>query len=209
MRRATTVLLSTAAVALVATGGTDGGDPTSATATSETTASQEPTSDAPATDAPADDPTDGVPPFPENTALQFAKPSGERGLVFTDVRVAEHEGFDRIVLEFTGTGIPGWAVNYVDEARREGSGSIVSLGGDAVLSIFASNTTWPAAGYYSGPQRFEPESGGDIDDVYVGGTWEGATHVLAGIDGAPVPFRVFALTDPSRLVVDVVDASAD
>jgi hypothetical protein len=33
--------------------------------------------------------------------------------------------------------------------------------------------------------------------------------VLAGIDGHPVPFRVFALTDPSRLVVDVVDESAD
>jgi len=33
--------------------------------------------------------------------------------------------------------------------------------------------------------------------------------VLAGIEGDPVPFRVFALTDPTRLVVDVVDESAD
>ena len=45
--------------------------------------------------------------------------------------------------------------------------------------------------------------------MYVGGTFEGYTQVLAGIDGDPVPFRVFTLTDPSRLVVDVVDASAD
>jgi hypothetical protein len=204
-----------AAVVLVAACGTDGGaDPTSATATSETTTSQDPasdasTGDAPTTDAPVDDQTEAVPPFPETTALQFAKPSGKWGLVFTDLRVAEHEGFDRIVLMFTGTGIPGWTVNYVDEARRDGSGEAVRLGGDALLTIFASNTTWPAAGYYSGPERFEPANGGDIDDLYVGGTFEGSTHVIAGIDGGPVPFRVFALADPSRLVVDVVDDNAD
>jgi hypothetical protein len=201
MRRATTVLLSVAAVALVAACGTDGrAHPTGATA---------PTTYAATTEAPVDDPTGTVPPFPATTALQFAKPSGKWGPVFTDVRVAEHEGFDRIVLRFTGTGIPGWTVSYVDEARREGSGEAVRLAGDAFLAIFASHTTWPAAHYYSGPERFEPANGGDIDDLYVGGTFEGSTHVLAGIDGGPVPFRVFALADPSRLVVDVVDDSAD
>lgn len=215
MRRATVVLLSMAAVVpLLAACATDGGDDaSSAPATSETMTSQEPSSDAPTSDAPtsdapttdtqSDDPTDGVPPFPENTAIQTAEPSRRSDLVFTDVRVAEHEGFDRIVLEFTGTGIPGWAVNYVDEARLDGSGEAVRLGGDAFLDLYASGTTWPAPGYYSGPKQFEPANGGDVDDVYVGGTFEGFTQVLVGIDGDPVPFRVFALTDPSRLVVDV------
>ena len=210
MRRATAALLSTAAVVpLLAACGAGGDDPTSARATSETTTSQETTTDAPTTDTPADDPTDGVPPFPENTAVPAAESSGEWDLVFTDVRVAEHEGFDRIVLEFTGTGLPGWTVNYVDEARLEGSGEDVTLRGDAFLDIYASNTTWPASEYYSGPRRIEPASGGNVADVYVAGTFEGYTQVLAGIDGEPVPFRVFALTDPSRLVVDVVDDSAD
>ena len=216
MRLGTTVLLSTAVVvSLLAACGTDGGgDPTSAPATNETTISQEPpsdasTTDAPTTDIPADDPTDGVPPSPENTAPETAEPSGEGDLVFTDVRVAEHESFDRIVLEFTGTGIPGWTVSYVDEAVLDGSGEAVTLGGDAILDIYASGTTWPAADYDSGPRQFEPENGGDVSDVHVGGTFEGYTQVLAGIDGDPLPFRVFALTDPSRLVVDVVDGSAD
>ena len=80
---------------------------------------------------------------------------------------------------------------------------MVELGGDAFLDIYASGTTWPADGYYSGPQQFEPDNGGAIDDVYVGGTFEGYTQVLAGIEGDRVPFRVFALADPSRLVVDV------
>jgi hypothetical protein len=128
--------------------------------------------------------------------------------VFTDVRVAEHESFDRIVLEFTGTGIPGWAVNYLHKAVLDGSGETVTLGGDAILDISASGTTWPASGYYSGPTQFEPPNGGDIDDVYVVGTFEGYTQVLAGIDGAPVPFRVFTLSDPPRLVVDVAGDNA-
>ena len=131
--------------------------------------------------------------------------------MLTDVRVADHASFDRIVLEFTGTGIPGWTVNYVHEAVLDGSGEAVTLGGDAILDIYASGTTYPGSEgeYYSGPRQFEPENGGDVDDVHVGGTFEGYTQVLAGIDGHPVPFRVFALADPSRLVVDVVDDSTE
>ncbi len=181
------------AMSLVACGTDRGGDPASGAATSE---------------APADDPTDGGPAFPKDTALQFAENSGEWDLVLVDVRVAEHESFERIVLEFSGTGIPGWAVGYVDAAVLDGSGEAVPLGGDAFLDIYASGTTWPAADYYSGPKQFEPDNGGDVSDVYVGGTFEGSTQVLAGVDGDRVPFRVFTLTEPSRLLVDVVDASA-
>jgi hypothetical protein len=215
IRRATTVLLSTAAViSLLAACETVGGDPTSAAAPSETTAAHEPapaasTTDTPAADTPRDDSTDGGPAFPASTARQTAENSGTWDLVLSDVRVGEHESFDRIVLEFTGTGIPGWAASYVDQAVLDGSGEAVTLGGDAVLDIYASGTTWPAADYYRGPRQFEPENGGDVNDVHVGGTFEGYTQVLAGIDGDPVPFRVFALTDPSRLVIDVVDDSAD
>ena len=212
MRRAATLLSAAAVVVLLAACGTVGGvDPTSAPATSETTSPLEPTSDAPATHTPTSDPTDGEPAFPENTADQTAESSGKWDLVLTDVRVAEHESFDRIVLEFTGTGITGWAVSYVEEAVLDGSGETVTLGGDAILDIYASGTTYPGSegDYYSGPGQFEPENGGDVDDVYVGGTFEDYTQVLVGIDGAPVPFRVFALTDPTRLVVDVADESAD
>lgn len=210
MRRATTVLLKAAAVVpLLAACGTGGGDPTSETATPQEPTSDVSTTDAPSTGAPAEDATGRSPAFPESTARQTAKNSGKWDLVLSDVRVAEHESYDRIVLEFTGTGIPGWAANYVDEAVLDGSGEAVTLGGDAMLDVYASGTTWPTADHYGGPMQFEPENGGDITDVHVGGTFEGYTQVLAGIDGGAVPFRVFALTDPSRLVVDVVDERAD
>lgn len=231
MRRVTTAVVSAAFIVplLTACGSGvergDGGDASSGPATSRATASPEPTTEATSTEATSTDATEAVTPdtsstdspagdhtdepaaFPANTARQTADNSGDWDLVLRDVRVGEHEGFDRIVLEFSGTGTPGWTVNYVDEAVLDGSGDAVPLGGDAILDIYASGTTWPASGYYSGPGQFEPEDGGDVADVHVGGTFEGYTQVLAGIEGDRVPFRVLALSGPPRLVVDVVDES--
>jgi hypothetical protein len=232
MRRATAALLGTVTACLLlgacGTGSDDTSDVGTASASttqrpdSQSTTADSPTSDptteptttSPTTEAPTTAPTttppedegDADPAFPTDTSTQFAESSGEWDLVLTDVRVGEHEGFDRIVLEFTGTGVPGWSVGWVDRARLDGSGEAVDLDGDAVLDVYASGTTWPADGYYDGPQRLEPD-GGEVDDVYVGGTFEGYTQVLAGVDGAPVPVRVFALAAPPRLVVDVADSA--
>lgn len=209
MRGATTTMLGAAAVALLLTacGGdaTSDSDPTGAPATEGVPASPEPAVEGPTSSAPADEPSASEGSFPADTSTQFAESSGEWDLVLADVRVGEHEGFDRIVLEFTGTGVPGWSVGWVDRARLDGSGETVDLDGEAVLDVYASGTTWPADGYYDGPQRLE--SDGEVDDVYVGGTFEGYTQVLAGIDGPPSPVRVFALPDPPRLVVDVSDGT--
>jgi hypothetical protein len=134
------------------------------------------------------------------TARQMGEGSGRSDLVLTDVRTARVEGFSRIVLEFSGTGSPGWVVNYVDEPVLDGSGESVDLDGRTTLDIYASGTTWPAPDYYDGPDRLTPENGGDLAEVYVGDT-----QVLAGIDGDPAPFRVFTRTAPTRLVIDVAD----
>jgi hypothetical protein len=216
LRRAMTVLLSTiAAIPLLAGCGTDrSGGPDRAAATDGATSSR--TRDGTARRMPSlasetpttNDEAAGPPAFAENTNRQSGPGSGRSGLVLVDVAVAEAEGFDRIVLEFRGTGTPGWVVNYVDEAVLDGSGEVVALGGEAVLDIYASGTTWPAPDYYRGPRQLTPESG-EINDVYVGGTFEGDTQVLAGIDGEPAPFRVFTLTAPSRLVIDVAHRNAD
>ncbi len=209
-RSAATALpgLIAAAALLPACGSHGGTDPIGSTATAQASNSVDPTlggstTETPHADDTADGPRIGPPAFPERTGPQTGRGSGEV-IVLTDVRVAEREGFDRIVLEFSGTGTPGWAVKYVDEAALEGSGDIVTLGGDATLDISASNTTWPASDYYSGPKRLKAE-GGDTPEVYVAGTFEGYTQVLAGIDGPRAPFRVYVLTEPSRLVIDVVD----
>lgn len=206
MRHAMTGLLSTfAAISLMAGCASDGGDAsTNAAAAGDPTVRPTAGSQTSAGRAPRDEPATS-----ENIARQSGEPSNASDLVLIDVRATESEGSERIVLEFSGTGTPGWVVNYVDDPVLQGSGEGVDLGGRATLDIYASRTTWPAPNYYSGPTQFTPPNGDVFTDVYVGGTFEGYTQVLAGIDSGPAPFRVVARTNPSRLIIDVVDESSE
>ncbi len=207
LRRATTVLLGAIAALLLLPGcEADHSDvPDSAVAAGGTPSPPAPTAEKPTTE----DKTTVTPAFAQSIERQSAPASGGANLVLVDVRVAEVDGFDRIVLKLRGTGTPGWVVDYVDEAVLDGIGERVALGGEAVLDIYAAGTTWPAPDYYRGPIQLTPENAGAVEDVYVGSTFEGYTQVLAGIDGEAAPFRVYALTAPSRLVVDVVHNDAD
>lgn len=213
MRNGTTrALLTLAATAgLLAACGTGGGDQPTTDPTDDTTTTaeptDEPTTDEPTTDqptdsTPSDDDADG-PEFPADTADQVNE-SFESELKLVDVRVAEHPDFDRLVLEFEGDGEPGWRVGYVDEAVRDGSGEPIDLDGDAILHVQATHVM-PSdmTGYYDGPRQFDPDTE-VIDDVFVDGSFEGYTAVFLGLDEVEI-FRVFTLTEPSRLVVDVQD----
>ena len=154
-------------------------------------------------ESPSPAPAPDGPPFPESTDPQTAEPSGEWDLQLVDVRVGEHDGFDRVVLELSGTATPGWGVAWSDEAVAEGSGDVVPLEGDHVLTISASGTAMPDAGSFEVPARLGPA--GSVAEVQVNGWFEGYTQVFAGVEGDERPFRVFTLTDPPRLVVDITD----
>ncbi len=100
-------------------------------------------------------------------------------------------------------------MQYVDKPRLDGSGTVIQLGGDVFLDIYASGTIYQEADDYDGPQRFRPESGGDLAEVFVVGAFEGATQVLVGIEGDRVLFRPFALSNPPRLVIDIGEDTGD
>jgi hypothetical protein len=212
---------SLAAAVLMLTACGTGGDASPTSATDPSTSSPEPAtspSESP-TDSPTESPTDAPsasaespsptpptpdgPPFPQSTEPQTAEPSGDWDLQLVDVRVGDHDGFDRVVLQLSGTATPGWGVAWGDDAVAEGSGQVVPVAGDRVLTISASGTAMPEPGSYEVPQRLGPA--GDVAEVRVNGWFEGYTQVFAGVEGDERPFRVFTLTDPPRLVVDVVD----
>lgn len=206
-----------AAVLLLTACGTDA-SPTSASETSTTSPDRSASSGKPTTtpsgtpsssaSAPEESPSatppapDG-PPFPESTEPQTAEPEGDWDLQLVDVRVGEHDGFDRVVLELSGTTTPGWGVAWSDEAVAEGSGEVVPLEGDHVLTISASGTAMPEPGSFEVPARLGPA--GSVAEVQVTGWFEGYTQVFAGVEGDERPVRVFTLTDPPRLVVDIAD----
>lgn len=176
--------------------------------TAQESASQDPADPVDPSEDASEDPAAADPDLPPfgGTGRQMADQRDEWDLVLTDVRTGSHEGYDRLVMEFAGTGRPGWVVEYVDEAVQEGSGDVITLGGEAILQVFASGTTYPAEGqkfFPTGPLSLGPGAGQAVSDVHVVGTFEGYAQVFAALDGSPADVRVFRLGNPSRLVVDV------
>ena len=153
---------------------------------------------APATAAAADAATPSA--LPPWTCGTQTGGSGTPGQV-TDVRVGTHPGYDRFVVQFAGTGMPRWKLIPKSSAvfTLEPSGITVRLLGTAGVKLVLT----PASGYptYHGPVDFrtgfpqlrEARRLEDFEGYFSWGL--GLAHQSCK--------RVFTLTAPTRLVVDV------
>jgi hypothetical protein len=112
----------------------------------------------------------------------------------TAVRAGRNECFDRLVFDVNGTA-PGYSVRYVNTVFAEGTGNPLPVTGGAKLEIvvrsLSDTTRMPSV---AGFQTFR--------SVVYGGSFEGQTTVGLGVR-ARLPFQVFTLNNPSRVVVDV------
>ncbi|GAB2458193.1 hypothetical protein GCM10007967_10560 [Xylanimonas ulmi] len=146
----------------------------------------------------------GGPAFEDPANVVTAEPTAAgAGLTVTDVRAATHDGFDRVVFDLGGAGAPGWRVEYVDDALDDGSGLPVEVAGGAVLQVRISGVGLPmdtGVEEYAGDVVTLP--GGAVRQVVYRFMFEGYATAFLGVD-EPRPFRVFALQDPARVVVDI------
>ena len=125
-----------------------------------------------------------------------------KALALTGIRAATHEGFTRVVLEFTGKGTPGvWSAAWTDEAVEQGRGLPIQVEGQVVLDLVIDGTPMTATEnpYPSGMHT----RAGDLD-VVADGTFEDNTHVVIGAPGAR-QFQIGFLSDPVRMVIDIRD----
>jgi hypothetical protein len=142
-----------------------------------------------------------VTPFPGDTNADLADPASPEGLTVTAVRAAHHEGYDRVVFELSGSGTPGWSVEYVETPSDQGSGEAVDVPGSA-FQVTLKGTSG-AEELARGPVAV---SGTDVvEGVFYDATFEGTSVAWLGTSDR-TPFRVYALTGPSRVVVEVADA---
>ena len=125
-----------------------------------------------------------------------------KALVLTGIRAARHEGFTRVVLEFSGEGTPGvCSAAWTDEAVEQGRGLPIQVEGEAVLDLVIDGTPMTATeSPYPGGTHTRA---GDLD-VVSDGTFEDNTHVVIG---APTSrqFQIGFLSDPVRMVIDIRD----
>lgn len=170
------------------------------TSTAEPTAEPEPsaTPTEPATDEGADT---GTPAF--GTGLK-ADPSEDAQLSVTDLRTGVHDGFDRAVIDLEGTGTPGWHTQVGATAVEDPIGTEIDLDGAAVLTLTLTGTAYP---FETGATELAADTvlpgAGTITGAAFTGTFEGQSQAFVGLARADAAFRVFLLTDPVRVVIDV------
>ena len=151
-------------------------------------------------------PTSAGPAFPADTRPDTATGSG-RVLAVTGIRVAAQDGYDRVVLDLAVDrgATPGWRVEYVDAPAADGSGAPLVVAGRAYLQVVVTGVD-PAdpeaqrLAYRGGPVT--PAGTALVRQVVPATVFEGQAQFVIGTS-ARTPFRVFRLSDPARVVVDV------
>lgn len=188
-------------------------DDTAATTAAPTTAvstTAAPTTAAPTTAAPSSTvPATTTAPFSTDQSDRTGDSQGEQSGQLVDVRMARQDGFDRFVLEFAGTGIPMWRVNYVEGPINDTGDRVVDVDGEALLSVIA----FPARRVdiedpdftptYDGPERILSDTLNIIEAVFVE-DFEANMQWVLGLSSA-AGFEVSTLSDPPRIVVDVAN----
>ena len=140
----------------------------------------------------------GLPPF--STAPKSAPGSGGQAAI-DGLVTACHPGFDRLVLH-ARRGVPQYDVRYVRRIRSDGSGAVVRLKGRKRLRIVMQNTrAHSQSGSPLIPGAQTPLCP-NLRQVKLAGDFEGVVTLGLGLR-RKTGFRVFRLTNPTRVVVDV------
>lgn len=109
-------------------------------------------------------------------------------------------GFDRVVFDLSGP--TGYRAEYVRQVTQDGSGRPLALRGRAFLKVrLQPAAAHTRAGRPTAPGRIRPNFAA-LREVRSAGDFEGVVTYGLGL-AARTDFRVFTLTSPQRLVVDV------
>ncbi|HEV8555056.1 MAG TPA: hypothetical protein VGR06_01490 [Actinophytocola sp.] len=125
-----------------------------------------------------------------------------------NVRAGRHTCYDRLVVDLAGSNIAGYHVRYVPQVLTQAKGDALRLRGGAFLEVvIEAGTNNPN----TGASTYNPRNPNELVKVRgwrtfrqaaFGGSFEGYTTIGLGVR-ARLPFRVFTLQNPGRVVIDV------
>ncbi|MEJ6549354.1 AMIN domain-containing protein [Corynebacterium sp. USCH3] len=130
-------------------------------------------------------------------------PADETRMTVSEVRTGSYEAFDRIVVELSGDGAPGWFVSTDDDPTADGSGLPLSYEGDTALVIDVRGVELPSDSAED-PTPVHDTAEGVVRSVDVQNVFEGTQRIVIGLDGAAPTYNVTLLDSPTRIVVDVI-----
>lgn len=178
--------------------------PSGSTPTSASASPSSPTVNGTPTDEPSPSESVGAP-FGLAPSSAPGVPELSQAGVGVAARVGRHTGYDRVVYEFTGPQPPRFVVRYVDEAIGDPSGEVVDVEGDEILEVLAYGVYYPENGEAAPPPVSVASLRGTViaSVTPIFGGFEGIAQQFIGLRGDKRLFRVFTLTAPSRLVIDI------
>jgi hypothetical protein len=162
------------------------------------------------TTAPSTQPSSAASPEPTSSLEPFACSFPLEGdgttdrAQLTDVRIGQHDGYDRIVFEFDG-GIPPYTISEATPPFTEDpSGLPLEVEGAYAWQIVlngGTKMTPEGASSYAGSTDFTPDFD-KLVELVEGGDFEAVSTWYVGMSGSSC-IRVLALDDPARLVIDI------
>lgn len=147
--------------------------------------------------------TGGDSPGAADVSRKTARPDAPAQLMVESVRVARHEGFDRVVFDMVGDGEPGWFMDYTTTPAQQGSGKPIPFEGTAALNVHIDGTAYPFELNREDPQIGIVPGAGNITHVISAGTFEGHSQFVVSMEEQR-PYTVDVLHEPHRLVIDVL-----
>jgi hypothetical protein len=124
----------------------------------------------------------------------------------SNIRTGQHPDYDRVVLDMSGL-TPDYRVREVTGVGNCGSGSPVSMpGSNEILQV----NVFGAAAHddngnltYTGSRNFATPGLYNVRRVALTCDFEAVLGIAVGYNNAGTWHRVFQLTNPSRLVIDI------
>lgn len=142
--------------------------------------------------------------FEGTTGITEKKPNADGARMVTAVRYARHEGFDRIVFEFSDGKFPGYKIEYPsDPVQQCGSGDDVKVAGESVLTVlFMPLAAHTDEGEPTVEWREVSPKLPMILEIERVCDFEGEVEFALGLS-KKAEYRVSELADPMRLVIDI------
>jgi hypothetical protein len=143
------------------------------------------------------------PPFVGTAGIVVRDASVQAAGVLRDVRTARHDGYDRVVFEFSEE-LPNYHLEYVDRpVRKCGSGDPTAVAGEAWLEVrLVPAHAHDERGTPTIDDRERELQLGVLRELELTCDFEAHVTWVLGL-ARPNRFRVLELRSPLRLVVDV------
>ncbi|QNE88986.1 hypothetical protein H0194_07830 [Corynebacterium incognita] len=135
--------------------------------------------------------------------MKTLRPEAPAQLMVKDVRVGQHEGFERVVFELEGDGDPGWHIDYTASPAQQGSGNAISYEGSTALEVNIDGTVYPFEMGKKDPNiGTVAGAGGNVKQIVSAGTFEGRSQFVIGLN-KELPYSVEVLRGPTRVIIDI------